>query len=109
MRERGWSLTNLVDGEFSALPALGFGLILGSWKVTHFEEGPFFSAIAASGARAFLIGRRALIALGLPLLTWDYDFWIHGDDVETYVCSKRCARRNPHERTKTHMRPGGSD
>jgi hypothetical protein len=50
----------------------------------HFDEAAFFSAIAASAARALLIGRRALIALGLPLLTRDYDFWIHGDDVGAF-------------------------
>src|SRR5205085_12290285 len=37
-------------------------------------------AVRRSGARALLIGRRALIALGLPVLTADYDFWIHIDD-----------------------------
>lgn len=47
-----------------------------------FDERDFFSAINASGARALLIGRRALIALGLPVLTADYDFWLHIDDVE---------------------------
>ena len=31
-----------------------------------------------------LIGRRALIALGLPLLTRDYDYWLHGEDIETF-------------------------
>lgn len=39
-----------------------------------------FRALSASGARALLIGRRALIALGLPVNTSDYDFWIHIDD-----------------------------
>lgn len=34
--------------------------------------------------RALLIGRRALIALGLPLLTRDYDFWIHADDIAEF-------------------------
>lgn len=53
-------------------------------EASHFEEGEFFSAITASGARALLIGRRALIALGLPLLTRDYDFWIHGDDIALF-------------------------
>lgn len=48
---------------------------------SHFEEAEFFAAIADSGARAVLIGRRALVALGLPLLTRDYDFWLHGDDI----------------------------
>jgi hypothetical protein len=45
-----------------------------------FEEVEFFRAIAASGARALLIGRQALIALGLPVLTRDYDYWLHIDD-----------------------------
>jgi hypothetical protein len=47
-----------------------------------FEEGEFFAAIARSGARALLIGRRALIVLGLPMVTADYDLWIHIDDIE---------------------------
>jgi hypothetical protein len=47
---------------------------------SEFDESEFFRAVAASGARALLIGRRALIALGLPLMTRDYDFWIHADD-----------------------------
>lgn len=45
-----------------------------------FEEVELFRAIAASGARALLIGRQALIALGLPVLTRDYNYWIHIDD-----------------------------
>jgi hypothetical protein len=49
-----------------------------------FEEAAFFSAIAASGARALLIGRRALIALGIPVLTADYGFWIHIDDIGAF-------------------------
>jgi hypothetical protein len=53
-------------------------------NATQFEEPAFFSAVARSGTRALLIGRRALIALGLPLLTRDYDFWIHGDDVAAF-------------------------
>jgi hypothetical protein len=53
-------------------------------EASHFEESEFFSAIAASGARALPIGRRALIALGMPLLTRDYDSWIHGDDVASF-------------------------
>jgi hypothetical protein len=50
-----------------------------------FDETEFFRAIAKSGARALLIGRRALVMLGIPVLTADYDFWIHIDD---------CARFN---------------
>lgn len=47
---------------------------------SDFDEAGFFRAIAGSGARALLIGRRALVALGLPVLTADYDFWLHADD-----------------------------
>jgi hypothetical protein len=49
-----------------------------------FEEEAFFRAIAESGARALLIGRRALIALGIPVLTADYDFWLHIEDVAAF-------------------------
>ncbi len=49
-----------------------------------FDEELFFRAVGESGARALLIGRRALIALGLPLLTRDYDFWIHIDDMASF-------------------------
>lgn len=45
-----------------------------------FDEIEFFQALARSDARALLIGRRALVVLGLPVLTADYDFWIHADD-----------------------------
>jgi hypothetical protein len=51
---------------------------------TEFDEADFFRAIAASGARALLIGRRALVALGIPVLTADYDFWIHIDDIAAF-------------------------
>ena len=47
-----------------------------------FDEGAFFKAVERCGARALLIGRRALVVLGLPLLTADYDFWLHIDDIE---------------------------
>ena len=53
-------------------------------KGTDFDELAFFRAIADSGARTLLIGRRALVVLGLPVLTADYDFWIHIDDVERF-------------------------
>jgi hypothetical protein len=46
-----------------------------------FDEADFFRAIAQSGARVLLIGRRALIAHGLPVLTADYDLWVHIDDI----------------------------
>jgi hypothetical protein len=48
------------------------------------DEGSLFAAIASSGARALLIGRRALVVLGLPVLTADYDFWLHADDVSVF-------------------------
>lgn len=51
---------------------------------TEFDEAAFFRAILASGARALLIGRRAMVALGLPVLTADYDFWIHIDDISAF-------------------------
>jgi hypothetical protein len=47
------------------------------------DELAFFRAIAESGARALLIGRRALVVLGLPVLTADYDYWIAIDDGRT--------------------------
>lgn len=51
---------------------------------SEFEEVPFFAGIAASGARALLIGRRAMVVLGLPVLTADYDFWLHVDDISRF-------------------------
>lgn len=51
---------------------------------SQFDEALFFRAISASGLRALLIGRRALIALGIPVMTADYDFWIHIDDIEGF-------------------------
>lgn len=51
---------------------------------SSFDEEQFFRAIARSRARALLIGRRALIALGIPVLTSDYDFWIHPDDAALF-------------------------
>ena len=47
-----------------------------------FDEAELFAALHRSGVRGLLIGRRALIALGAPLLTSDYDLWIHIDDIE---------------------------
>jgi hypothetical protein len=51
---------------------------------SEFDEAEFFRRIGESGARALLIGRRALVALGLPVLTADYDFWIHPEDVALF-------------------------
>jgi len=46
-----------------------------------FDEAELFDAIARGGSRVLLIGRRAMIALGLPVLTADYDLWTHRDDI----------------------------
>lgn len=43
-----------------------------------------FRASPQSGARALLIGRRALVAPGLPVLTAEYDFWVYPDDVALF-------------------------
>lgn len=51
---------------------------------SDFDEAELFRAIAESGARALLIGRRALIALGLPLMTRDYDFWLPAEDAAAF-------------------------
>ena len=53
-------------------------------RPTDFDELAFFRAIHTSGARALLIGRRALVLLGLPVLTADYDFWIAIDDIARF-------------------------
>jgi hypothetical protein len=50
----------------------------------EFDEVAFFRAIHGSGARALLIGRRALVLIGLPVLTADYDFWIAIDDIAAF-------------------------
>lgn len=51
---------------------------------SEFDEITFFRALQDSGAQALLIGRRALVLLGLPVLTADYDFWIAVDDIDTF-------------------------
>jgi hypothetical protein len=48
----------------------------------EFDDEEFFHTLANSGARVLLIGRRALIALGAPLMTVDYDLWVAIDDIE---------------------------
>jgi hypothetical protein len=53
-------------------------------KASAFDELAMFRAIAASGARALLIGRQALVALGMPVMTSDYDFWIAADDAQRF-------------------------
>jgi hypothetical protein len=53
-------------------------------QLGEFDEIAFFRAIQDAGARALLIGRRALVVLGLPVLTADYDFWIAIDDISIF-------------------------
>jgi hypothetical protein len=60
-----------------------------------FDEVAFFRSIAGSGARALLIGRRALVLLGLPVLTADYDFWIHIDDIERFNATAAAFELHP--------------
>jgi hypothetical protein len=56
-----------------------------------FDELAFFRAIHESGVRALLIGRRALVLLGLPVLTADYDFWIDVDRIAAFnEAASRC-------------------
>ena len=51
---------------------------------SQFDEALFFRRLSESGVRALLIGRRALVLLGLPVLTSDYDFWIAIDDAALF-------------------------
>ncbi len=55
-----------------------------AWRMEgeDFDEAAFFRALAKSDVRYLLIGRRAIAALGAPVLTSDYDLWIDLDDVE---------------------------
>jgi hypothetical protein len=53
-------------------------------EASDFDELAFFRAIARSGVRALLIGRRALVLLGLPVLTADYDFWIDIEQIARF-------------------------
>jgi hypothetical protein len=49
-----------------------------------FDELAFFRAIQKSRTRALLIGRRALVLLGFPVLTADYDYWLAIDDIAPF-------------------------
>jgi hypothetical protein len=51
---------------------------------SDFDEIAFFRAVHESGVRALLIGRRALVLLGLPVLTADYDYWIEMDQMADF-------------------------
>jgi hypothetical protein len=51
--------------------------------IEAFDERDFYRALATCGARVLLIGRRAVIAWGVPVITADYDLWIAADDAAT--------------------------
>ena len=59
---------------------------------SEFDELQFFEAIQSSRARALLIGRRALVLIGLPVLTADYG-GVQIPSVEDLVLTKRFAAR----------------
>ena len=64
----------------SCAAGCGAGCYAGIVEADAFDEETFFRALAQ--VRCLLIGRRAMVALGLPVLTADYDLWLHIDDIE---------------------------
>ena len=76
-------------------------------EASHFDERSFFSAVHASGVRALLIGRRALVLLGLPLLTADYDYWIAIDDIERFNALAAAFQLHPTRTAPDARRHGG--
>lgn len=48
------------------------------------DETEIFACMGASRARFLLIGRKALVAYGAPVMTADYDVWLHIDDIEVF-------------------------
>jgi hypothetical protein len=50
-------------------------------QATAFDELAMFRAIASSGVRALLIGRQALVALGMPVMTSE-DVWERRASIE---------------------------
>lgn len=65
------------------------------------SDEEFFRVLQGSAARVLLIGRRALVLLGAPVLTADYDLWVHADDVEplnsAFEAAGHYANRTPSE------------
>ena len=53
-------------------------------RASEFDELSFFKAITESGVRALLIGRRALVVIGIPVVTYDYDFWIAIEEITRF-------------------------
>jgi hypothetical protein len=75
-------------------------------RETEFDEPAFFQAIVRSGARALLIGRRALVVLGLPVLTADYDFWVAIDDIVAFNSAAAVVNLTPTCDVETARRRG---
>lgn len=71
----------------------------------EFSDEDFFRVVTESGARALLIGRRALILLGAPVMTSDYDLWLHFDDAEklnaAFAAVDHCPNRTPEGARRT--------
>jgi hypothetical protein len=71
----------------------------------EFSDEDFVRALAASGVRALVIGRRALVLLGAPVLTADYDLWIHIDDIaklnQAFAGLSHLPNRSPEEARRT--------
>ncbi|MBX3215704.1 MAG: hypothetical protein KF850_26940 [Labilithrix sp.] len=51
-------------------------------KGPEHDDADLLRALATSAARILVVGRRALVMLGAPVLTGDYDLWVHIDDIE---------------------------
>ena len=71
----------------------------------EFDDEEFFRAISKTGARVLIIGRRALILLGAPVMTAHYDVWVHIDDIEklntAFDALAHAPSRTPDEARKT--------
>ena len=53
-------------------------------QASPFEGDELLRAVESSGARALLIGRQAIILLGSPVASFDYDFSIAIDDARLF-------------------------
>jgi hypothetical protein len=76
-------------------------------QASGFDEIRMFRAIAESGVRALLIGRRAVIAFGIPVMTSDYDFWMPADDADALNAALRPLDLFPNRTTDEARQLGG--
>lgn len=76
-------------------------------QASAFDEIGMFRAIADSGVRALLIGRRAVIAYGVPVMTSDYDFWMPADDAQRLNEALRPLELVPNRSPEEARRVGG--